>query len=352
VCGLATRCRNVVQHTFSRENHVVLTFDGLSNQIEQFEYEGITIHRFPDLPMDEFMRFKLLDHNTSNTLRLFQQFVRAMKPTCIAAYHGNIFTLIKSGIPEARIVFMPIVFPGKDYKVKGLDFRNLKLVVFDNFTRDRYIETGFPAANIHSTQKPIDIDFFCPLPLLRDRYRLLYVGRIASEKRIPDFLKAAHRVFWDYPQLRFHIAGPDKDPLKKNCSEYEIQRIRDTAQSLNLLNQILFRGQCLGVRLLEEYSCASIHVMPSYYEAFNTSTQESLAMGMRCVNIRTNEYDWPEWTPNGVRLIHYIDHMEDFDPVLRQLLKMNESATTRDFIEQNWSWNHLKKEYESFFMDW
>ncbi|MFH1740332.1 MAG: hypothetical protein ABIH23_15090, partial [bacterium] len=63
--------------------------------------------------------------------------------------------------------------------------------------------------------------------------------------------------------------------------------------------------------------------------------------------------DWPEFTPDGKRLVHYVERFQDFDPVLRELLASDSSRPDhRDYVEEYWSWHRWEPEYERLFTEW
>ncbi len=89
----------------------------------------------------------------------------------------------------------------------------------------------------------------------------------------------------------------------------------------------------------QEYSEAAIHILPSR-EYYNTSTQESITMGLQGINLHTDEYNWdeynwPEFTDEGKRLIHYVDSIEAMIPAIQTILESNSYSSNREYAVKN-----------------
>lgn len=353
VCGISNRIRNVIHHTFSLDRHTVVALSGLNQEIDSYTYDGVRVQRFPYYSPEEYYRLIQLSPGPSSDIQSFVKYIRSHRPGVLALYQRFLFHLVMKLIPESRVVYMPIVYLSKE-KASVIHFtKRIRIVLFGDAVVQKYLDIGIPEEQIYILERPIDTDFFQPLNTHRDPYRLLFVGRISPEKRIPEFLQVTANVFHDYPQLHLYIVGDiDSEYSVIENPANEIQRIQETERELGLTDRVIFRGKCIGDDLLREYSEASIHILPSVYDIRNTATQEALTMGLQCLNIRINEHDWPEFTPDERRLIHYVSEFNEFDPTLRHILNSNPNSSVRDYIENQWSWTRWRTEYEKVFTEW
>ncbi|RLF51221.1 MAG: hypothetical protein DRN19_03180 [Thermoplasmata archaeon] len=63
----------------------------------------------------------------------------------------------------------------------------------------------------------------------------------------------------------------------------------------------------------------------------------AMTMGLHCINLNRQPHDWPEYRPDGERLMHYVDKLEDFAPTILNILESGKQPDHREWIEENWS---------------
>lgn len=141
-------------------------------------------------------------------------------------------------------------------------------------TRDEALGHGFhPCLRIWS--RGVDLDLFSPArrsPELRQRMVpdaevvLLYVGRLAAEKRIDLLLQAYHRV---------HEAAPVRTALLVVGGGPERTRLEALAGP-----GVRFTGYLDGSALAAAYAGADLFVFPSDTEAFGNVVLEAMASGL------------------------------------------------------------------------
>lgn len=100
-----------------------------------------------------------------------------------------------------------------------------------------------------------------------DRPLLLFVGRIAREKRIDDLWSVFERVRQRVPSVRLVIVGSGPDAT----------RLRKLATRLG--SNVIFAGECFGEDLRKWYTQARVFLNPSCSENFCTTNLEALACG-------------------------------------------------------------------------
>jgi len=133
----------------------------------------------------------------------------------------------------------------------------------------------------------------------REQKRILFVGRLTTEKRVDVTLRAIARLLaegdGDPLDLRFDIVGGGD----------QRHRLEQLAQSLGLQEHVTFRGRVADEELIEYYSRAAVFVISSVAELQSIATLEAMASGL------------PVIAANAVALPHLVHHGENgylFEP--------------------------------------
>lgn len=102
---------------------------------------------------------------------------------------------------------------------------------------------------------------------------LLYVGRLAKEKRIDRVINAYRNLTETFPDSILAIvgSGPEQAVLK------------DMAEGFGLEDNILFVGRCEGNQLGGWFRIGSVFVLASEYEPFGAVVNEALLAGLPVV---------------------------------------------------------------------
>lgn len=115
----------------------------------------------------------------------------------------------------------------------------------------------------------IDRANYRPDPAPRDRHRILFVGRLTSEKRVDVTLRAISRLV---PRLDLHfdvVGGGDQR-----------KHLEQLAQRLGLQDRVVFHGRVSEEQLVDFYSRASVFVISSIAELQSIATLEAMASGL------------------------------------------------------------------------
>lgn len=129
------------------------------------------------------------------------------------------------------------------------------------FTRQKFIEAGYPESKIKV--KPNYLDPDPGMKTVLGDYAL-YVGRLSSQKGIPDLLEAWSQI----KEIPLHIIG--EGPMAKNVSEHA--RVNPNIHWL---------GEISRKQVLEQMKNAKILVFPSIsYEVFPLVLIEAFAVGL------------------------------------------------------------------------
>lgn len=139
-------------------------------------------------------------------------------------------------------------------------------IVPSHFLRSKLIEYGFPESKVDYLPSFVNISEFKPSFKFEDY--IVYSGRIAVEKGVPDLIKAFSRVA---ANVKLVIVGNDRNP--------EGDKVKRCVEGCDLSN-IKFLGYQPLPRLKKILQNALFTVCPSiWYENSPMSTYESFALG-------------------------------------------------------------------------
>lgn len=191
-------------------------------------------------------------------------------------------------------------------------------VVHSRFTRAELLgPTHFPRERCPVVPLPVDTDFFRPGPAapgwrarlgLRDATVLLFVGRLAPNKRVPVLIEALDRLRERTPPVHAVIVGDDGDVY-----ELERRRCQERAAALGLADRVHFPGRLSPEELRAAYRGADVFVMPSRHEGFCLPAVEAMACGLPVVAARAGAL------PETVGAAGLTFQPDDADDLARQL---------------------------------
>ena len=130
------------------------------------------------------------------------------------------------------------------------------------WTKNQFVEYGFPEARIQVVNPGVDDERFHPLPGreqlrerlgLTDRKVLLGIGRLDPHKGADMTLRALVRIAPDFPELLYVIGGTGR----------MAQKLQEMVEELGLADQVRFLGFVPEEEILCWYNAADIFAMPS-----------------------------------------------------------------------------------------
>jgi O-antigen biosynthesis protein len=177
-------------------------------------------------------------------------------------------------------------------RLRGLVWYADAAAVHSHFARGELLDdTRFPPGVTYQLGYPVDSSWFTPGPAaatLRERLGLaadtklvLFVGRVAPNKRVPLLVDAVARLRDATPAAHAVIVGDSGD-----CYEAERQRCRERAARLGASDRIHFVGRADEAGLRDAYRSADVFVMPSVHEGFCIPVIEAMACGLPVVAAR------------------------------------------------------------------
>lgn len=167
---------------------------------------------------------------------------------------------------------------------------------------------------------PFNIETWQPLNRGNKPRRILCVGRLTSKKRIDLAVKAFAAIKPDFPSLKMVIVGDGPKPMKK--------KLLELIDSLNMTNDVEFRGWLSGDNLKFEYYQNQILLHLSESENFSIVIPEAVSTGNPVV---TNDKVGISWLVQKHKM----------GLVITDLEVHSISASLRKMLEA--SWDEMRK---------
>jgi glycosyltransferase involved in cell wall biosynthesis len=216
--------------------------------------------------------------------------LRAVRPDVVLAiaakpvvYTGIVGRLFPSIAVCSMIAGLGYVFSGRRPRQRALAvvarilyriaLRRSRVVFFQNDDDlDQFVEWGLLRRRERgavTNGDGVDLDQFAVRPL-PDRGHFLLIGRLLSDKGIPEYAAAARIVRATHPDARFRLVGWF-DEANPNAIR------RDAVEAWAADGTIEFLGFQADVRpILED---TDVYVLPSHREGLSRTTCEAMAMG-------------------------------------------------------------------------
>jgi glycosyltransferase involved in cell wall biosynthesis len=180
--------------------------------------------------------------------------------------------------------------PGLETLIEGQ--RQLGLVRYadyaiahSSFTGQELIETGAVAPErVFVMPYVVPLDLFGPGPRdaelvarygLEGRPVLLYVGRMAGNKRIIDLVRALPLIDAYMPGVVLLLVGDDRSPAYAGV----VAEAREQAAALGCAEQVIFAGPIDHSQLDRFYRTCDVYVTSSLHEGFCIPVVEAMACG-------------------------------------------------------------------------
>ena len=200
-------------------------------------------------------------------------------------------------------------------------------LVHSQFARQELLTaTGFPAERVSCLGYVVDGRSFRPAQVgkhLRESLKLgsvsilLYVGRLAPNKRVPVLIEALAALGDLTPPLHVVLVGDGSDVY-----EAELNRCREHAADLGVEQRVHYLGHVSQQQLLDAYRSADVLVLPSRHEAFGMPVVEAMACGVPVIATRAGAL--PE-TVAGAGLTFIPDDAGDLASQIRRVLAAKQS---------------------------
>lgn len=366
VSGYANRFQALLQHLADKDDDDVqlITAEAVAKHPVK-EYKGIPVHythgiRFPSYPnmsvsTDWTLRsFRVLLRTNPDLLHVSSPgfmvlgavlYARLLQIPLVASYHTHLPVYVRTYLPPRRWWTLGISLRALAERTVWLLIRlvhsqtDLTLVTSPQIQQE-FLEHGLNGNRVAVWQKGIDTDRFNPLfrsDTMRERmtggrrdcFLVVYIGRLASEKRLQQLRDILERL----PKARLCLVGtgPQHEDLEKYFAE-----------SKSCRDRTVFLGQLSGRELSEAFASADVFCMPSNSETLGFVVLESMASGVPVVAAKAGGI--PHMIHEGVSG-YLIDPYDDTDAYVAQLLRLQEEPELRRQMGEagrketlQWSW--------------
>jgi glycosyltransferase involved in cell wall biosynthesis len=253
----------------------------------------------------------------------------------------NILPLLADGRPRILLDYHGVTPPdlwglqNHEALTQGVRQRGLVWCADAVLVHSRYIlhelrtHCALPSERLHQLGFPVDASEFRPGDGGRWRQTLglhaarilLFVGRLAPNKRVPLLIEALARLRDLSPPVHGLVVGTTGDVYR-----VEAQRCRQRAAELGVADRLHFLGRQTGQALGDAYRAADVFVIPSLWESFCIPAIEAMACGVPVVAARTTAL--PE-TVADAGLTCRPDDADDLARQLRRILEDDNSVVAR-----------------------
>jgi len=315
------------------------------NPAIKFNSENLLIERFPAKKTNAFF-FTLFVLFKS----LFKKFDAVYVSGCSMIFAGLILARLK-GIPLIYHEFNhnPWIKPNNPvydflarFSVNSSDY----VIVASDFIKKAITDqTKVNGTKLKKILNFIDLTEF-PFKPAKKENKILFVGRLVKHKGI-DFLTELIKKS-DFKQWVFEVIAP------KACSEEE----KNYFKKLNSLSKsngkkFVLKTNLSRKQLIEEFTSASILLLPSSQEAFGMVLTEAMACFTPCVAFSAG--GTKEIIDNNINgFLVEINNKKLFEEKLKELINDREKRVSfglkaRQKIEENFSFDKAIIEFENFF---
>jgi glycosyltransferase involved in cell wall biosynthesis len=245
----------------------------------------------------------------------------------------DLLPLLARGKPRILLDYYGVTPPelwgphNREALIKGVSNRGLAgfadaVIVHSRVTeRELRDQVGLPADRLVRMGFPLDLGFWSPglgpTPLrqklgLEGASILLFVGRLAPNKRVPLLVEALGRLRALVPQVHAVVVGDTGD-----LYQAQADLCQQRATALGVADRLHLLGTIPDEALREAYRTADVLVMPSLAEGFCIPVIEAMACGVPVLAARAGAL--PE-TVGDAGLTFAADDAEDLVRQLRKIL--------------------------------
>jgi glycosyltransferase involved in cell wall biosynthesis len=213
----------------------------------------------------------------------------------------------------------------------------------------------FDTSKIRYIPNGIDFSRFEPIPspkLFIQKYKpkgnkILYVGRLASNKGLEVLVAAAPQVLKEHPDTTFIFVGEDegmKDTLVEQAKKLGIQK------------NLMFTGHVKDESLfLSAYACCDVFVLPSEYEAFGIVLLEAQACKKPVIGTRVGGVPEAIGKEGAGIVVEFNDHNALADAINRLLsdknLRKKMGEIGRKRVREHFTWEKVVNQIEKVYSE-
>jgi O-antigen biosynthesis protein len=166
-----------------------------------------------------------------------------------------------------------------DYAIAHSDFTRQELAATGALDPRRVYQMGYAVPLERFRPGLRSADLMMRYNLAADQPVLLYVGRMADNKRIPDLVRGLAYVREQLPNTALLLVGDDRTtPYTQTVAQ-----VHELAAQLGVASAVIFAGQVPDDELAAHYQLADVFVTASLHEGFCIPAIEAMACGLPVV---------------------------------------------------------------------
>ena len=299
-------------------------------------------------------------------------YIKEFQPDIINISTGN---YVPIGIKLSKKYNIPIIYtvhnvPPEEYTmnisrnssvnnaVKKLYFRFIRYVVkfcmrygrYDSIisgserTKERLLSAGAAESDI------CVISYGVALPELSlcktsDTCSILTVAGIIEHKGQLEVVKSIPSILKEIPNANFYFVGPGRSPVY-------LERIRETARSLGVLDKVIIPGEVSSDELGTYYQRCDIYLQPSYQEGFCLALMDAMTYEKPVIGTPVGAI--PELIGSDRGILIPSPNSLDISSAVIRLAKNPEIRRTygkngRTYVEKTYSWRAIVEDTLNFY---
>ena len=232
-----------------------------------------------------------------------------------------------------------------------------RIMILNSDMEKEALDAGLPKQILYWMPNPVDTDEFAPATpderaSLRHKFEIpldvplvLYVGRLAPEKRLPSLLKAFARTAERVPEARLVLVGDGP----------EGEKLKQIVERLDLSCRVRLAGRKPGAEVHLWLQAGDVFALVSANEGFSCALSEAMATGLPSVvsAIAANL----QLVDDGVHGLHFpVGDEDSLTAALTTLLsnprlRAEMGKASRQRILDHYSMDKILRLYEALFDD-
>jgi O-antigen biosynthesis protein len=166
-----------------------------------------------------------------------------------------------------------------DYAIAHSGFTHAELLRIGLVDATRVYRMPYVVSLERFRPGPRDSELAARYGLAEDQPVLLYIGRMAANKRIDDLIRALARIREHLPRAVLLLVGDNTTAPYARV----VARTRALAEALEIADGVIFAGQIPDEELAAHYQLADVFVTASIHEGFCIPAVEAMACGVPVV---------------------------------------------------------------------
>jgi glycosyltransferase involved in cell wall biosynthesis len=187
---------------------------------------------------------------------------------------------------------------------------------------------------------------------LKQKNRLLFVGRIVPLKNLEILLKSIQVLKKDFPTIQLTIVGDEVKGRIKGDEGYK-QKLVELIKELNINENVKFKGWKTGKELWDEYKKSELFILASTYENFCLPLLEAATFGIPLISSNVGIAQKLIGKNQGGNIIYELN-ANDYAKKIKELLedkeRYSECSEYIKKITKNFTIKSIVNEYEKIFI--